>query len=91
MRFGALFGRTQREVPADAELASHQLSLRAGLIRQLAAGIYSYLPLGWRVLHKIEGILREEMDSIDGQEIRMPVVQLWCASRIAARTTWYWP
>lgn len=83
MRFGALFGRTQREVPADAELASHQLSLRAGLIRQLAAGIYSYLPLGWRVLHKIEGILREEMDSIDGQEIRMPVVQpaeLWKAS-----------
>ena len=83
MRFAALFGRTQREVPADAELASHQLSLRAGLIRQLAAGIYSYLPLGWRVLHKIEGILRDEMDRIGGQEIRMPVVQpaeLWKAS-----------
>lgn len=83
MRFAALFGRTQRETPADAELASHQLSLRAGLVRQLAAGIYSYLPLGWRVLHKIERILREEMDGIGGQEIKMPVVQpaeLWRAS-----------
>jgi prolyl-tRNA synthetase len=83
MRFARLFGSTQREIPADAELASHQLSLRAGLVRQLAAGIYSYLPLGWRVLHKIEQILREEMDAIDGQEIKMPVVQpaeLWKAS-----------
>jgi len=83
MRFAALFGCTQREIPADAELASHQLSLRAGLVRQLAAGIYSYLPLGWRVLRKIEQILREEMDAIGGQEIKMPVVQpaeLWKAS-----------
>ena len=83
MRFSTLFGRTLREVPAEAELVSHQLSLRAGLIRQLAAGIYSYLPLGWRVLRKIESIMREEMDAIDGQEIPMPVVhpaELWRAT-----------
>ena len=75
MRFSTLFGRTLRETPSDAELVSHQLSLRAGLIRQLAAGIYSYLPLGWRVVRKIENILREEMDAADGQELSMPVVQ----------------
>jgi prolyl-tRNA synthetase len=75
MRFSTLFGRTLREVPSDAELSSHRLSLRAGLIRQLGAGIYSYLPLGWRVLHRIEQILREEMNAVDGQEVFMPVVQ----------------
>lgn len=83
MRFSTLFGRTLREVPSEAEVTSHQLSLRAGLIRQIAAGIYSYLPLGWRVLRKIEGILREEMDAVDGQEMAMPVVQpaeLWRAT-----------
>ena len=83
MRFSTLFGRTLRETPSDAELVSHQLSLRAGLIRQLAAGIYSYLPLGWRVLRKIESILREEMDAADGQELSMPVVQpaeIWRAT-----------
>jgi prolyl-tRNA synthetase len=83
MRFSTLFGRTLRENPSDAELASHQLSLRAGLIRQLAAGIYSYLPIGWRVLRKIEQIMREEMDAIGGQELMMPVVQpaeIWRAT-----------
>jgi prolyl-tRNA synthetase len=83
MRLSTLFGRTLREVPSDAEIISHQLSLRAGLIRQVAAGIYSYLPLGWRVLRKIEQIMREEMDNIDGQEMAMPVVQpaeLWKAT-----------
>ncbi|MHB1356753.1 MAG: proline--tRNA ligase [Anaerolineae bacterium] len=83
MRLSTLFGRTLREVPSDAEVISHQLCLRAGLIRQVAAGIYSYLPLGWRVLRKIEQILREEMDSVDGQEMAMPVVQpaeLWKAT-----------
>ncbi len=83
MRFSNLFGRTLREPPADAELISHQLSVRAGLIRQLSAGIYSYLPLGWRVLRKIEQIMREEMDAIDGQELCMPVVQpaeIWRAT-----------
>ncbi len=83
MRYSTLFGRTLREVPSDAELSSHQLSLRAGLIRQLGAGIYSYLPLGWRALRKIERIIREEMDAVDGQELSMPVVQpadVWRAS-----------
>lgn len=83
MRFSTLFGRTLRENPSDAELVSHQLSLRAGLVRQLAAGIYSYLPIGWRVLKKIERIMREEMDAIDGQELMMPVVhpaEIWRAT-----------
>nr|MBC7245093.1 proline--tRNA ligase [Chloroflexota bacterium] len=83
MRLSQLFGRTLREVPAEAECISHQLSLRAGLIRPLAAGIYSYLPLGWRVLRKIERIMREEMDAIGGQEVHMPVVnpaEIWRAT-----------
>ena len=83
MRLSTMFGRTLREIPADAELISHQLSVRAGLIRQMAAGIYSYLPLGWRVLRKIEQIMREEMDAIGGQELLMPVVhpaELWRAT-----------
>ena len=80
MRLSKLFGSTLREVPTEAQMTSHQLLLRAGMIRQVATGIYSYLPLGWRVLRKIEGILREEMNSIGGQEMRMPSVQpadLW--------------
>jgi prolyl-tRNA synthetase len=80
LRLSELFGNTLREVPADAQMASHQLLLRAGMIRQVATGIYSYLPLGWRVLRKIENIIREEMDAIHGQEMRMPSVQpaeLW--------------
>ena len=83
MRFSTLFGRTLREVPSDAELISHQLSVRAGLIRQLAAGIYTYMPIGWRVLRKIEQIMREEMDAVGGQELHMPMVQpaeVWCAT-----------
>lgn len=74
MRMSQLFGRRLRETPAEAELISHQLLLRAGMIRQLASGIFSYLPLGWRVLRKIEGIMREEMDGIGCQEMCMPVV-----------------
>jgi len=83
MRLSQLFGRTLREAPAEAELVSHQLLLRAGMIRQLAAGIYSYLPLGWRALRKIEEIMRQEMDSIGGQEILLPVVhpaEIWQAT-----------
>ncbi|MBM4431162.1 MAG: proline--tRNA ligase [Chloroflexi bacterium] len=83
MRFSKLFGRTLREVPAEAELVSHQLALRAGLIRPLAAGIYSYMPLGWRVLRKIEAIMRAEMDAIGGQDMHMPVVnpaEIWRAT-----------
>jgi prolyl-tRNA synthetase len=69
-----LFGRTLREAPGDAELPSHRLMLRAALIRPLGAGIYSLLPLGWRVVRKVEQIIREEMNAIGGQEMLMPVV-----------------
>ncbi|MBA3449601.1 MAG: proline--tRNA ligase [Chloroflexia bacterium] len=69
-----LFGRTLREAPGDVELPSHRLMLRAALIRPLGAGIYSLLPLGWRVVRKIEQIIREEMNAIGGQELLMPVV-----------------
>ncbi|MGD9118316.1 MAG: proline--tRNA ligase, partial [Dehalococcoidia bacterium] len=75
MRISKLFGKTQRELPAEAETASHQLLLRTGMIQQLAAGIYSYLPLGWRVLKKIEIIIRDEMDKAGGQEVNLPVLQ----------------
>lgn len=74
MRMSQLFSQTLREAPGDAEIASHQLLLRAGFIRPLAAGIFSYLPLARRALTKIENIVREEMDAIGGQEITMPVV-----------------
>jgi prolyl-tRNA synthetase len=80
MRLSKLFGRTQREIPAEAETVSHQLLLRAGMISQVAAGVYSYLPLAWRVLKKVENIIREEMDAAGGQELMMPVLQpleLW--------------
>ncbi len=80
MRISKLFGKTLREVPAEAETISHQLLLRAGMISQVAAGVYSYLPLGWRVLRKIESIIRDEMDKAGGQELNMPVLQpleLW--------------
>ena len=63
---------TLKESPADAEVASHKLMIRAGMIRQLAAGIYSTLPMGLRVLRKVEGIIREEMDRIGGQEVFLP-------------------
>lgn len=74
MRMSRLFSQTLREVPSDVETASHQLLLRAGFIRQLAAGIYSSLPLARRSLNKIEAILRKEMDAIGGQEVTMPVI-----------------
>ena len=80
MRQSKLFAPTLREVPSDAEVISHQLMLRAGFIRQLAAGIYTYLPLGLRVLRKVEQIVREEMDLVSAQEILMPSLQpaeLW--------------
>ncbi len=80
MRISRLFGKTLREIPAEAETASHQLLLKAGMISQVAAGVYSYLPLAWRVLKKIESIIRDEMDKAGGQELSMPVLQpleLW--------------
>ncbi|MBI4180677.1 MAG: proline--tRNA ligase [Chloroflexi bacterium] len=80
MRISQLFGKTQREIPAEADTISHQLLLRAGMIRQLTSGVYSYLPLAWRVLKKIENIVREEMDNAGGQELLLPALQpleLW--------------
>lgn len=74
MRMSKLFGRTLRQVPSEAQTASHQLLLRAGMIRPSAAGIYTYLPLGRRVLHKIEEIARREMEAIGGQELLMPLI-----------------
>ena len=75
MRMSKLFFQTLREVPADAEITSHRLMLRAGLVHQVAAGLFDYMPLGKRVKNKIETIIREEMDAVDGQEVTLPVVQ----------------
>lgn len=80
IRMSALYAPTLKEVPSDADIASHQLLLRAGFMRKSATGAYSYLPLGWRVIRKIEQIVREEMDAIGAQEIMMPIIQpaeLW--------------
>jgi prolyl-tRNA synthetase len=74
MLWSRLFVPTLREVPAEAEVASHRLLLRAGFIRQLGAGIYSYLPLAWRTLLKIERIVREEMNGIGAQEFYLPAL-----------------
>lgn len=80
MRQNRMFIPSLREAPAEAEAASHRLLLRAGFIRQTAAGIYSYLPLGWRVLNKLAEIVREELDSVGAQQLLMPALQpaeLW--------------
>ena len=80
MRYTKTFIPTVKEVPADAEIASHQLMIRAGLMRKLASGTYTYLPAGWRMLQKIMDIVREEMDKAGALEISMPMVQpleLW--------------
>ncbi|MCZ6541918.1 MAG: proline--tRNA ligase [Nitrospinae bacterium] len=80
MYYSKLFIPTLKQSPADAEVVSHQLMVRAGMIRQLAAGIYSILPLGLRVLKKVEQIIREEMNRIGGQEMFLPSIQpaeLW--------------
>ena len=69
-----LFVRTLREDPADAEVPSHRLLLRAGFIRRAAPGIYTWLPLGWRVLRKVESVIREEMDGIGAQEVHFPAL-----------------
>ncbi|HWW76198.1 MAG TPA: hypothetical protein VNZ44_12425, partial [Pyrinomonadaceae bacterium] len=80
MRWSQYFIPTLREDPADAEVVSHRLLLRAGFIRQLGAGIYSLLPLGWRVAKRAERVIREEMDRIGGQEFFLPALhpaELW--------------
>jgi len=80
MRYSRMFIPTVKEVPADAEVVSHKLMIRAGLMRKVASGTYTYLPLGWRSLKKVINIVREEMDRSGAQEILMPAVQpieLW--------------
>ncbi len=80
MRLSGYFMPTMKETPAEAEIVSHRLMLRAGMIRQASAGIYSWLPLGLRVLKKIERIVREEQDRAGAQEVLMPTIQsadLW--------------
>jgi prolyl-tRNA synthetase len=80
MRYSRAFIPTLRQLPADAQAVSHQLMLRAGLIRQLAAGVYSFLPLGWRVMQKVMRIIREEMDRIGAQEFHFPALnpaEIW--------------
>jgi len=80
LRLSRAFLPTLKETPAEAQIASHRLMLRAGMIRQTSAGIYAWLPLGWRVLQKVEQIVREEQDAAGAQEILMPTIQtadLW--------------
>ena len=80
MRFTKLISKTMRGDPTEVDTASHRLMLKAGMVYQVASGVYSYLPLAWRSLRKIEEIIRQEMDAVGGQEIRMSVLQpleLW--------------
>ena len=80
MKMSKMFVQTLREFPSDAEVISHKMLVRAGYIRKLTSGVYSYLPLMWRVLKKVENIIREEMDNAGAQELLMPFVQpkeLW--------------
>ena len=80
MRASNLYAPTLRNTPAETEIVSHQLMYRAGMIRKVAGGMYTFLPLGWRVIRKIEQIIREEMDAAGGQEVCMPIMQpaeLW--------------
>jgi prolyl-tRNA synthetase len=83
MKVSQLFGKTLRQTPAEAENASHQLLLKAGMIQQLASGVYSYMPLCLRSIQKIEGIIREELNAIGAQEVLMPALQpleIWTES-----------
>ena len=88
MKMSRLYAPTLKEDPAEAELASHKLMLRAGMIRKQAAGLYSYLPLAWRSLRKIESIVRDEMDAADAQEMLLPILtdaELWRGERALER------
>src|SRR5881227_857872 len=79
-RLSRYFLPTLKDSPADAEAVSHKLLVRAGLVRQVGAGLWTFLPAGWRAHRKVEGIIREELDAIGAQEMLMPVMQpaeLW--------------
>jgi len=80
MKMSRLLAPTLREDPTEAEIVSHKLMLRAGLIRKLTSGVYTYLPLGWRIIHKIENIVRQEMDRAGALEVKLPAIlpsELW--------------
>src|SRR5215472_15565124 len=82
-RASQLFLPTLRDAPSDAEALSHKLLVRGGFIRQVSAGLWTFMPLGWRVHRRIEQIIREEMDAIGSQEMLMPVltpIELWEAT-----------
>jgi prolyl-tRNA synthetase len=84
LRMSSLYAPTLKEEPSEADIASHRVLLRAGMVRKSAAGVYTFLPLGWRSLRKIEQIVREEMDAIGSQEMLMPVIQpaeIWQQSK----------
>src|SRR5688500_4465628 len=84
MRWTQTFIPTLRETPADAEVVSHKLMLRAGMMRRLASGVYSHLPLGLRVIHKVSTIIREELARIGAEELLLPVMhpaELWQETR----------
>lgn len=85
MKYSQLFGKTSKIAPKDAEIASHKLLVQGGFIDQLGAGIYSFLPLGWRVHQNITQIIREEMNTIGAQELEMPVLQHFAEAPIGAR------
>ena len=90
MKASQFFISTLKEAPADAEVVSHQLMMRAGLIKRLGAGIYTYMPMGLRVIRKVEAIVREEMNRAGAVELLMPVVQpaeLWQESGPLRRST----
>ena len=81
-RMSELYAPTLKEVPSEAAIASHRLLLRAGMMRKTAAGVYTYLPLGKRVLAKIEEIVRDEMDATGAQEVFMPALQPFSFKRL---------
>ena len=98
-RLSQFFLPTERQAPADAEALSHKLMVRAGLVRQVGAGLWSWLPAGWRVHSKVVQIIREELDAIGGQEMLMPVRfhgsagtrSTSCSSSMTAvARTWCW-
>ena len=91
LRLSRAFLPTLKETPADAQIASHRLMLRAGMVRQTSAGIYAWLPLGWRVLQKVEQIVREEQDRAGAQEILMPTIQTADLWRTSGRYDAYGP
>ena len=91
MRLSRAFLPTLKETPAEAQIVSHRLMLRAGMIRQTSAGIYAWLPLGWRALQKVEQIVREEQDAAGAQEILMPTIQTADLWRTSGRYDAYGP